>query len=48
MKQAVIFLAAAVLAGSALTAASSSANVTERKGTALTIDRGALTAWPSA
>ena len=42
MKQAVIFLAAAVLAGSALTAASSSANVTERKGTALTIDRGAL------
>jgi formylglycine-generating enzyme required for sulfatase activity len=42
MKQAVIFLAAAVLAVSALPAVESSARVTGRKGTVLTIDRGAL------
>ena len=42
MKQAIIFLAAAILAASSLPAAESSANVTARKGTMLTIDRGAL------
>ncbi len=42
MKQAFIFLAAAILAASSLPAAESSANVTGRKGTILTIDRGAL------
>jgi tetratricopeptide (TPR) repeat protein len=42
MKQAVIFLAAAMLAVSVLPAVDSSAQVTGRKGTVLTIDRGAL------
>ena len=42
MKQAIIFLAAAILAASSLPAAESAANVTARKGTVLTIDRGAL------